>query len=58
MDILELGGSSPSLQDIPWDSFKQVPEQTKVCCPEVQACSLSALFPSLRILSFNISWTL
>lgn len=31
---LEHGGGSPFVQNhIPWDSFKQDPEQTEVCCP-------------------------
>lgn len=50
-----------SLQDcLPWDPWKQIPEQTKVCPLQVQGCDsafwgFSLLF---RILIFTVSWLL
>lgn len=68
--VLEVGGCDPwksinspwplYLQGcIPWDSSKQVTEQSKVCFPEVQCCdpAFSLFFPA-GILNAIISWSL
>lgn len=48
-----------SLQDdIPWDSSKQVPEQAKVCSPEVWGYKPAICLVSLRILNSTILWSL
>lgn len=52
--------SSPQ-DSVPWDSFKQIPEQASVCSPGVQGCGLQdscPVHPLRLILNSTIAWPL